>query len=358
MTLLELILQYQLNRPGIEILLDLISIYNQGYRLEPHQVEFGDPQDLDTRPDILDDTNSFIPAEVDASVDSRLVPGNTGFLYARLPLGVLKKDKEYDIDPLPVPFSTYQILDQINDQYNTQLTEDDLEDTEYVSMDDWFYIHAKPSSKVWIGTKRIDVVGDGPKFVLFVQSFLNGFTAYDPLDPDPEITMPYRQSSDARVTGLANTQNNTSWVLGIDFEFGEVESVSGPGNKNARIKINSLKDGYEDQWLYVHRLPTSDIGNQPAENFEDIQHPGRDFTIHEILDEINAALKLSLTPEELEDTHFEADNENVYITITDQSKCWQPGIYALSMSFTQNVRLVDDSYYRIRGVGLDTRTYA
>ena len=358
MTLLELILKYQLNRPGIEILLDLISIYNQRYRLEPHQVQFGDPQDLDTRPDILDDTNSFIPAVVDSNVDSRLVPDNTGFLYARLPLGILKKDKEYDIDPLPVPFSTYQILDQINDQYACQLTEDDLEDTVYTSMDDWFNIYAKPTSKVWIGKRRIDVVGDGPKYVLFPQTFLTGFTAWDSEDPDSSVQFPYQNTSDTRVTALANTQNNTAWVLGTDFEFGIVQSISGPGNKNVRIEVISLKDGYEDQWLYLHRLPASDIGTQPPENFEDVNHPGRAFSIHEILDDINAALKLSLTPEELEDTHFDADNENVYITLTDQSKCWQPGIYPLSMSYVENVRLVSDSYYRVRGVDSDVRLYA
>lgn len=181
MTTIELILRYRFNRPDIDILLDLIYIHNRQYKLEKHQVKFNwDPIELDIRPDILDDQNTYIKALVDKDVDYRLDPSNTGYLYRRLPLAALRNSTGHQIVPPALPFKTYDILDQINLQLETQLTENDLENLEYTSLEELLTIQAKPTSKVWIGWRNIDVDGAGPKLKFFDLVLLDGFFAWSP----------------------------------------------------------------------------------------------------------------------------------------------------------------------------------
>lgn len=180
MTTIGLILRYQFNRPEIEILLDLIYIHNRSYKLQPHQVTFDGfiPLEIDIRPDILDDENTFLRAVVDRNVDHRLDPSNTGFLYRRLPLAALKNSSGFQIVPPPLPFRTYDILDQINQQLGSQLTENDLENLEYTTLEEILTIRAKKTSKVWIGFRDIDVEGAGPKRKFFELIMLDGFFAW------------------------------------------------------------------------------------------------------------------------------------------------------------------------------------
>lgn len=175
MTLIELILRYQFKRSRLDLLLDLIYVHNSDYRLEPHVVKFPpEAIELDIRPDILDDENTFISAVVDRNFDYRLDPSNTGFLYRRIPLAALKNSTGHEIVPPALPFKTYDILDQINEQLQTELTEDDLENLEYTTLQEYLTIKAKPGAWNWIGWREIDVVGAGPKLRFYDQVFLNG----------------------------------------------------------------------------------------------------------------------------------------------------------------------------------------
>jgi hypothetical protein len=184
MTVIEFILRYNFDRPEIEILLDLIYIQNQDYRLEPHVVKFpSDPVVLDIRPEILDDENTFIAAVVDKNYDYRLDPANTGFLYRRLPLAALKNSTGTTIIPPALPFKTYDILDQINQQLGSQLTENDLENIEYTTSEEIGTIVAKPTSKIWLGWREIDIDGFGALKQFFDQKFLDGFIPWSPPTP-------------------------------------------------------------------------------------------------------------------------------------------------------------------------------
>lgn len=351
MSIFQFILTYDFDRPEDEILCDLVYVTNK-YKLPPPMVVFGTPQELDQRPDIEDDPNAYIPAKVNPKFDFRLVPRETGFLYHRIPLAALRVVDDSVITPLAIPFKTYDILDAINQQLGVQLTENDLENTEYTTMDDDFIITAKPTSKIWTGWRYINVLGGGKKNLLFPNYLLFALTSPSVIQDDKK----------AQLTSIANHDSAVNWKEMIDFDFGPLESVSvAPAGRNTRVYVYAHKQGYIDQWLYYTRVSPDSINDQFTDgNIPKVLVPNQAFTVYSILDQINAALGLNLTADDIENTAFEPGLTAYPITFKKTSLAWLPGTYTLQVTYDTptliNVRLVGDGSYRVSASGT-ARTY-
>jgi hypothetical protein len=352
MSIFQFILTYDFDRPETEVLCDLVYVTNK-YKLPPPMVVFGTPQVLDQRPDIEDDPNTYIPAKVNSKFDHRLVPRETGFLYHRIPLAALRVVDNSVITPPAVPFKTYDILDQINRQLGVQLTENDLVNTEYTTLDDDFIITALPTSKIWTGWRYINVLGGGKKNLLFPNYLLFALTSPSVIQDDKK----------AQLTSIANHDSAVNWREMIDFDFGALESVTvAPAGRNTRIFVYAHKQGYIDQWLYYTRVSPSTINDQFTDgNIPKVLVPNQPFTVYSILDQINAALNLNLTADDIENTAFEPGLTSYPITFKKTSLAWLPGTYTLQVTYDvitlNNVRLVGDGSYRVRSSGGDARTY-
>ena len=138
-----------LNRPDIEITLDLLYIENQ-VKLYSAKTELGEPMALDTRPDVYWDQNTFVPIRVAESAGLPL-DGTNGLEYHRITFD------EAGVKVIPVqtqPTTIYQVLDKINKSYGVQLTERDILDAPIIPGQDPNLV-ANARSWVWQGTSRM-----------------------------------------------------------------------------------------------------------------------------------------------------------------------------------------------------------
>lgn len=344
MSIFNLVMACDFERPEIEILCDLIY-HSTGYRLSPSRVVFQDPQVLDPRLDVEDDVNTYIPARVDPKFDSRLVPGKTGFLYTRLPIGAVIVDDMVPITPPEFPFTTLDILDQINDQLKLNLTADDIENKTYTSPDEDFVISTNAKSKIWIGERKILVSGGGNKQRLFPDDLLTTWLT------------PSAVSSNSRnqLATNANQVNGVSWSRLIDYTFGMVESgITNKVGRNSRVFVKAKREGYEDQWLYFMRADPKNINDQfTGSMVPTVITPRVAFTVHEILDLINDALNIHLTIDDVENTTFLPGETSYPIRFKTTSFAWQPGVYVMksvtapmALAFA---RMSNDGVYRLAG---------
>lgn len=345
MSLFKFIMACDFDRPEIEIVCDLVYFTN-AYRIPPPRVKFGVPMELDPRPDIEDDINSYIPAQVDPNFDKRMKEGETGFMYTRIPLGAVTMRANTPIQPPTLPFKTSDILSQINLQLGTRLTMDDVEEIEYTTLDENLILKAKPTSKVWIGGRFLLVNGGGKKNILFPNELIaTWFTG-------PEIATDKK----GQLTTTANRENGVNWTALIDFQFGNMEgNVTGQAGRNTRVFIKALKPGYLDQWLYYVRVDPKTINDQFTGEVPLVVVPRGELTTHEILDQINSTLNLHLTIDDVENTTYPAGTRDYPIKFKPSSFGWLPGIYVMKAVPEElklvNVRMVDDKNYRVPGPG-------
>lgn len=344
MSLFKFILACDFDRPEIEITCDLVYFVNN-YRIPPSKVVFGDPSKLDPRPDIEDDINTYIPAVVDPKFDERLKADETGFMYTRIPLGGLVMVQNTPITPPALPFKTSDILSQINAQLGTQLTMNDLEEIEYTTLDDNFALIAKPTSKNWIDGRFLLVTGGGKKNILYpnelIATWLNG--------PSIEV------DKKAQLASVANRDNGVAWTPQVDFTYGNMEpNITGHVGRNTRVFIKSLKEGYDDQWLYFVRVDPATINDQFGDDpVPEVVVPRGTFTTHEVLDAINSALNLHLTIDDVENTEYPPGLREYPIKFKPTSFGWLKGVYVMKTIPEElrlfNVRMVNDVDYRIVG---------
>lgn len=178
MSVFLFVLGQNFNRPAKEIALDLIYLHNR-YKVPPPAIQFAPPKELDQRPEIEDDPNTYVLVNIDRKVDARFTGYANGFMYRRLPLAGIVGDPDYVIPSPAFPFTTHDILDQINEQLGTQFTEDDIEETTFTSTDDEPILRASGKSLVWIGFRHIKIQGFGTQDVLFTDDILDGFYIAD-----------------------------------------------------------------------------------------------------------------------------------------------------------------------------------
>lgn len=124
MKIYDYVLLKGFDRPSEEIAIDLIHAAS-GVRLPLPKIRFGRARSIDQRTEVVDDEDSFVPVEIDENYDGRF-PGNNGFLYRRIPMSVLTKNRMLQINPPAEDFYLHDVLDQINQQLNARLSVDDV----------------------------------------------------------------------------------------------------------------------------------------------------------------------------------------------------------------------------------------
>lgn len=146
---------YDLNRPAIDILLELIYTTNRVLFFKGH-IEFGDPVELDQRPDDDYDANTYIPITVDPLVDDRY-RGTTGVMYRRIPLTELEVKSPIIIALDHFPFFPAEVLPLFNKKFGTKLTAEDIDNTEYDDPNKKFVLRTK-NSVVYFGERETEVL--------------------------------------------------------------------------------------------------------------------------------------------------------------------------------------------------------
>lgn len=350
MSILNLIRTYNFDRPETEVLCDLIYVANK-YELVPAMVTFGTLKELDPRPEIEDDTNTYITATVKSTFDYRLKPSTTGFLYTRIPVGMLIVKDNRVIIPPAIPFKTLDILDQINRQLGTRMLPSDVENIVYTTMDDDFVLQMKPTCRTYIGSRKLQVLGGGKKYMLYPDFMLSGFYSATTVMEDKK----------SQLNAIANKDNRVTWRAGFDYDFGVMDVLRIPeAGRNTRVFIKSKLENYIDQWVYFTRIDPKTINDQfGTKPVPVISIPRTPFTIYSILALINATLNLHLTAEDVEDTSYLPGLSVYNVTFKPTSMGWLPGVYPIKVEYTKeiNLRLVGDGNWRSSSSAL-VRIYA
>lgn len=339
MSILNLIRTYNFDRPETEVLCDLIYVANQ-YELIPAMVTFGTLKELDPRPEIEDDTNTYITATVKQTYDYRLKPSTTGFLYTRIPIGMLIVKDDRVIVPPAIPFKTLDILAQINRQLGTRILATDVENITYTTMDDDFVLQMKPTCRIYIGSRKLQVLGGGKKNMLYPDFMLTGFVSATTVMEDKK----------SQLNAIANKDNRVSWRATMDYDFGIMEVLRIPeAGRNTRIFIKSNLENYIDQWVYYTRIDPKTINDQfGTKPVPKIVLPRVPFTIYSILALINATLNLHLTAEDVENTSYLPGLSVYNVIFKTTSYGWLPGVYPITIEYQKelNLRLVGDGNWR------------
>lgn len=147
------------SRPAKLILLDLIEVFlNQ--RIPPNHITFGKAVAVDPLP--VDPTNedSFVFAEFDPAYDYRF-PGVDGFLYRRVDLSALQPGEQLQVIAPEFPFTTHDVLAQINTVLGTALTTDDLINEVFNVGSAELRITASLNAWCWQGNLAVPVVFTG-----------------------------------------------------------------------------------------------------------------------------------------------------------------------------------------------------
>lgn len=152
-----------------EIVLDLIYAEN-GIRLCANKASLGTPEEVDQRPDIDSDANTFVPIELIEGVDDRF-QGNNGLLYRRFHFSDFELAQVFG--DFSFPTTIHSLLPFINAETGLNIQPEDVEDLAYPTKVPSVELIAKPGSLVWWGRYRL-----GVNYGLLRKANLSGFVKY------------------------------------------------------------------------------------------------------------------------------------------------------------------------------------
>jgi len=149
------------------------------------------------------------------------------------------------------------------------------------------------------------------------------------------IQKPYAGTSVDRVVGLMNLDNQSSYVLGTDFNIIKITTGSAVAGTNTTLQYESLVDGRVSGVVYYTRLPLSVL--QSRTDLDKVDVDSFPTSIHALLPRINAALGLDLATDEVIDTQITSPQLKYRLTITENNPAWLPGSYYDFETTLQNV---------------------
>ncbi len=147
-------------KPREEVLMDLI--YEEtGNRIPLDKVNFGKPKEVDQRPDLKFDSNTFIPARINPQYDTRFAAPGCGFMYRRRPIAQHCAECDpFVVMPAVLPFKVWDVLGQINEYLPYPIGQDDVINTEYTELAELtngLLLKAHPESLLWCGSSPITI---------------------------------------------------------------------------------------------------------------------------------------------------------------------------------------------------------
>ena len=159
-----------------EIFRDLVY-YTNGYRLPHHAtVVKVEPNPFQTQDPLGRDTQAEVAIPADPYCHAPQQMSTRTVTYSRLNLSVLQPRWDRYFEAPTTDSSTYQLLDQINQYFNTCFTVYDLEDVAYPAGNFALVLRAQAMSSAWQGQ-----YGQVPQLAnLIPVKKLAGFTPYVP----------------------------------------------------------------------------------------------------------------------------------------------------------------------------------
>lgn len=167
-----------IGKTNIQLLTDLIYETNK-IRIPEDKIKYGEPSDLDTRPDRRWDHNTFVPFKINRDWNYHLA-NQTGFVYRRRPFEEYFEGIEFTVDIETFPFHVVDLLPQINEHLPFPLQPEDIVDYVFDERDaDSFTLIANPKSYIWMGKTQIKMNPIDPVFFQLVPNpYLQGFFQY------------------------------------------------------------------------------------------------------------------------------------------------------------------------------------
>lgn len=147
---------------------------------------------------------------------------------------------------------------------------------------------------------------------------------------------PYSGSSDTRLENLINANNAEQVFQGVDYTFDipGVNTTSEPGNTAVVLKPIET-DKYRNTTITYDRLPLSVLSDLPSGEITPVQVSALPFSIHDILTDINSALGLDLSTEEVEDKIY-TEKQDTYVLSVKQSLAWLDSSFAFPAEHPQS----------------------
>lgn len=137
------------NRPAEQILYDLL-FYTGGAWLPKDSLSFGEPRPLGPFPGDPYQRDTILEVTVGPAASDRQ-RGSVSIRYAKLNLGEQPQVVEGDVQVTSFPFTSHQLLPQLNALYGLQLDVVDLVNVVYREPSAEYAVQADPKSLVWRG---------------------------------------------------------------------------------------------------------------------------------------------------------------------------------------------------------------
>lgn len=193
-----------------ELLMDLVAEY-LGFRIPLDKIVFGNPQELDQRPDLSFDPNTFIPARVDTAYDDRYSEAGSGFMYRRRSIVEHASGCDFSkVAPTTLPFTTHDLIDQFNKCLPYPIDESDIVLIEYKTKEDYekgVEFKADPHSLFWTDGEKINIddrwITGEP---IITVTDLPGFFKWK---PDSQEALFNRRANDAIAAARARVEERT-----------------------------------------------------------------------------------------------------------------------------------------------------
>lgn len=141
---------------------------------------------------------------------------------------------------------------------------------------------------------------------------------------------PYKGTSAERLIQMINLDNGKNYQLGVDVHFGPPIHHIDQDGRNTRVTVTpAAQSNYltpED--VYYWRLSLTVLDELPPGHVRKVVVPGFPFSTHSILDQINDALGLDLSPEEVANYTYESEQALYRLDImSNVSLAWNSGAF-------------------------------
>jgi hypothetical protein len=149
---------------------------------------------------------------------------------------------------------------------------------------------------------------------------------------------PYEGSDRNRLTALINEVNATTLQEGVDFEFGKYILPSNVPGANTSVRLRSKLTNYSDEVVHYRRLDIGVLALLPPDFLDTVLIDKLPFQIHEIIEDINTALGINLSTDEVVNTKFTDRRAKYPLNIRDgQSYAWLSSEYEFAVQFVINL---------------------
>lgn len=150
---------------------------------------------------------------------------------------------------------------------------------------------------------------------------------------------PYAGTSLDRLVGLINSDNESVLALDVDFTISAPQELFHPGGRNSVVTLTPVPGTkYKGpQSVFYRRLGIDAIGRLPANFVKNVIINELPFSIHGILGDINEALGVDLSEDEVTDETFALKQDTYPLNVKqDGSYAWVNSSYNFKVNWPED----------------------